>query len=282
MDKRVLTEKDVFISYASEDRETIAKPLAELLTALGIRVWFDQYELKIGDSLVRRLDEGLSKCKYGIVILSPSFFGKYFTNHELAGLTQREVCGEKVILPVWVGVNESQIRQYSPSLADRIAARWDEGIETVVVKLVEVVKPEAIDTLLKRHIVVLPQLMTGNEVLDVVANCHFMYKCNDYPKDESEINLVGGFIQELSDFNDVWADVDITNQIQAAVYVSELLAELKEAGWNVYGSKMSGKKKVAGVEIEWVWCAIAVLRNSTEKPIFIDDRFYLLKTEGKD
>ncbi|CAG1064446.1 hypothetical protein BAC1_00002 [uncultured bacterium] len=279
MDKRIITERDVFISYASEDRATVAKPIAELLTGLGIRVWFDQYELKVGDSLIQKLDEGLSKCKYGIVILSHSFFEKYFTKHELAGLIQREVNCGKVILPVWVGINETQIRQYSPSLADRIAARWDEGIETVVVKLIEVIKPEAIDALFKRHIVALQELTTGNEVLEVVVGCHFSYRCNDDPRDETEINLIGGFLQELSDFNDVWDDVSITSRMQAAVYVSELLAELKKAGWNVYGTKMNGKKKVAGVESEWVWCAIAVLRDTTRKPIFMDDKFYLLKVD---
>jgi hypothetical protein len=48
------SRRDVFISYASQDRNTVAKPLAELLTALGISVWFDQFDLKIGDSLRRK------------------------------------------------------------------------------------------------------------------------------------------------------------------------------------------------------------------------------------
>lgn len=39
------TQWDVFVSYASEDREAVASPLSDLLGALGLRVWFDQTEL---------------------------------------------------------------------------------------------------------------------------------------------------------------------------------------------------------------------------------------------
>jgi hypothetical protein len=46
-------ERDVFISYSSEERDTVAKPLAELLISIGVSVWFDKYDLKVGDSLRR-------------------------------------------------------------------------------------------------------------------------------------------------------------------------------------------------------------------------------------
>jgi hypothetical protein len=42
---------DVFISHANEDKDDIARPLAEKLKALGLKVWFDEYSLKLGDSL---------------------------------------------------------------------------------------------------------------------------------------------------------------------------------------------------------------------------------------
>lgn len=92
---------DVFISYTSEERTTVAEKLAEHLEELGVSVWFDKSELKLGDSLRGKIDEGLSECKYGVVILSPSFFKKHYTKRELNGLAQREVGGKKVILPVF-------------------------------------------------------------------------------------------------------------------------------------------------------------------------------------
>jgi histidyl-tRNA synthetase len=42
---------DVFVSHASEDKDAIARPLAKELRSRGLRVWYDEFELKIGDSL---------------------------------------------------------------------------------------------------------------------------------------------------------------------------------------------------------------------------------------
>lgn len=49
---------DVFISYASEDRDAVAAPLAQSLEELGLRVWFDRSELKVGDSRERIATQG--------------------------------------------------------------------------------------------------------------------------------------------------------------------------------------------------------------------------------
>lgn len=74
---------DVFISHAWEDKEEVAHPLAEALKAKGLSVWYDKFTLKIGDSLRQSIDNGLSKSRYGVVILSKSFFAKKWPKNEL-------------------------------------------------------------------------------------------------------------------------------------------------------------------------------------------------------
>lgn len=278
MNNSSIAEKDVFISYASEDRETVAKPLAQLLSSLGISVWFDQFDLKIGDSLRRKIDEGLKKSRHGIVVLSQAFFDKHYTKLELDGLAQREVDGEKVILPIWVGVDEKQIRSFSPTLADRIAGKWKEGIYVILAKLIEVIKPGIIEAWQKR-ITVMPRLTTGREVIDVITGCHFSYSFNDEPNNDTEIDLVGGFLQELRDWCDIWDDIDIPGQMKATSRVSDMVDDLETSGWTVYGSKMKGKRKLAGVESEWKWYAIAVIRGQPEDVIFAGDRILVHKPE---
>ena len=91
---------DVFISHASEDKIDFVKPFADSLINFGLKVWYDEFELKIGDSLRRSIDRGLVNSKYGIVVLSPSFFAKQWTQYELDGLVAREMNGVKVILPL--------------------------------------------------------------------------------------------------------------------------------------------------------------------------------------
>jgi len=132
---------DVFISHAWEDKEAIARPLAEALRRKGLRVWYDEFTLTLGDSLRRSIDRGLAQSKYGVVILSPNFFAKEWPQKELDGLAAREVYGDKVILPIWHNVTADQVREYSPTLADRVAVSSDRGLEHVVEELLRVIKP---------------------------------------------------------------------------------------------------------------------------------------------
>lgn len=112
---------DAFISHASEDKETFVKPLAEELSSMGFWIWYDEFELKVGDSLRQSIDQGLVNSEYGIVILSPAFFGKNWPQYELNGLTAREIQGKKVILPIWHNVDQGDVLAYSPALADKVA-----------------------------------------------------------------------------------------------------------------------------------------------------------------
>jgi hypothetical protein len=69
-------EYDVFVSHASEDKEDFVRPFVNALIDEGLEVWYDEFELKIGMSLRRSIDVGLSNSKFGIVILSELFFKK--------------------------------------------------------------------------------------------------------------------------------------------------------------------------------------------------------------
>ncbi len=132
-------EWDVFVSHASEDKEAIATPLAEALRANGLRVWYDDSSLRLGDSLRGSIDRGLARSRYGVVILSGHFFSKHWPTQELNGLATREVGSQKVILPVWHGVGFAEVRGYSVTLADRMAVQTKDGLAHVVEKIMAVV-----------------------------------------------------------------------------------------------------------------------------------------------
>ena len=112
---------DFFISHASEDKENFVKALAEGLTEEGCKVWYDNFVLKIGDSLRESIDRGLANSKYGIVVISPYFLKKRWPAYELNGMVAREMNGHKVILPIWHKVTKDEVLQYSPTLADKLA-----------------------------------------------------------------------------------------------------------------------------------------------------------------
>lgn len=135
---------DVFISHASEDKGFVKK-LAESLESKGLRVWYDSLTLHPGDSLRRKIDEGLAKSSYGIVVLSKKFFEKEWPKKELDGLVAREDGSGKVIIPIWHEVTASDVRNFSPPLADRLSIYSSDPVEEIVEKIVRAIYQDKIE-----------------------------------------------------------------------------------------------------------------------------------------
>jgi hypothetical protein len=135
---------DCFICHASEDKIRFVNNLASSLRSAGCTIWYDEFVLKVGDSLRRKIDEGLRKSRHGVVVLSPSFFKKEWPQKELDGLAA--LSRERGILPVWLDVTKEDIKRFSPTLADIVAVKASDGLETVVEGLLEAMnkqlKPE--------------------------------------------------------------------------------------------------------------------------------------------
>jgi hypothetical protein len=112
---------DVFISYASEDRRDVAQPLYQELTRLGLKVWYDDSTMQIGDSLRRRIDQGLANSAFCVVIVSPAYIRKAWPQYEFDGIISSTVAGKQRLLPIWHQITADQVRSHSPALADKIA-----------------------------------------------------------------------------------------------------------------------------------------------------------------
>lgn len=124
---------DLFVSHASEDKELFVRPLARALTEAGVDVWYDEFALKIGDSLRRSIDAGLASSRFGLVVLSPHFFKKAWTAYEMDGLVAKSISsGPGVILPIWHYVDREDVERYSLPLADKVALNSVDGIEYLV------------------------------------------------------------------------------------------------------------------------------------------------------
>jgi hypothetical protein len=114
---------DVFISHASEDKKQFVRPLVELLTGLGVRVWFDEATLSAGDRLSEKVQSGLQRSRFGVVVISKHFMLKKWTNQELAWL----VSSPERIIQIWHGVDEPAVRAFNEPLADMLALTSVEG-----------------------------------------------------------------------------------------------------------------------------------------------------------
>jgi hypothetical protein len=135
---------DFFISHASEDKDDIVRKFADALKENNFEVWYDEFELKIGDSLRQKIDLGLKNSRYGIVIISPSFVKKNWTEYELNGMVAREMNGHKVILPIWHKISKDEVLQFSPTLADKLALNTaTHSIEDIVKTLSDLIRQDA-------------------------------------------------------------------------------------------------------------------------------------------
>jgi tetratricopeptide (TPR) repeat protein len=141
---------DAFISYARDERETIVRPLYEHLTEMGLRIWFDEIEVKVGDSIHGSINRGMRRSDYGIVVLSEGFLERRYPIWELEGFLVRQLQkGErqKVLLPLYYGVDEKTVSEYSYPLANLHALTvTEDNVEKVAERLYEVITEDRGET----------------------------------------------------------------------------------------------------------------------------------------
>lgn len=132
---------DVFISHASEDKDAVVRPLAQALQEAGLTVWLDELELRIGDSLRRRIDQGLVNSRFAVVVLSQEFFRKGWPQYELDGLVTKGIDGDQVILPIWHNITRAEVLAQSPSLADKLArSTATHTVEEIAAEIADIVQ----------------------------------------------------------------------------------------------------------------------------------------------
>lgn len=135
---------DVFISHASEDKDDFVRPLANALINEELNVWFDEMTLRIGDSLRQKIDKGLASSRVGLVVLSPAFINKGWTNYELDGIVTRTVSGEQILLPIWHNITKQEVMDFSPSIADKVARSTAiHTIEEIAAEIAELIRSKA-------------------------------------------------------------------------------------------------------------------------------------------
>src|SRR6185295_19144974 len=72
---------DVFLSHSSKDK-AVVRSIAERLRADGLRVWFDEWGLKPGDNLPKKLDDGLEESRVLVLCMSANAFGSDWSQLE--------------------------------------------------------------------------------------------------------------------------------------------------------------------------------------------------------
>jgi hypothetical protein len=114
------------MSYAEEDKVSVAIPLTTALQAQGVSVWIDVEQLVIGDRLRPSIDAAIATCAFAAVVFSPYFFEKKWPQYELDGIVSRSIAGGQVMFPIWHMITREDVLARTPSLAYKISRHTSE------------------------------------------------------------------------------------------------------------------------------------------------------------
>ncbi|WP_318343062.1 toll/interleukin-1 receptor domain-containing protein [Flagellimonas baculiformis] len=162
INKRMELEKPMaFISHDSRDKDLIARPLSNGLHSRLCFVWYDEFSLKVGDSLRESIEAGIKEAKKCVLILTPHFLSNPgWTKKEFNSIFTREmIFNERIVLPIWHKVTKEDVYDYSPALADTVALIWpdkkaiseedyNKEVEKIISKIhTEITKPTTANNL---------------------------------------------------------------------------------------------------------------------------------------
>ena len=139
--------RDIFICHAGEDKDEIVRPMVKAFSQSGISCWYDEAEIQWGDSIIQKVNKGLSSSRYVVVVFSPAFVHKNWPQRELnAVLNQEASTGEVKVLPLLVGSEEEkrQILKEFPLLNDKRYLPWDGDLRSIVNALLSRLHPEGL------------------------------------------------------------------------------------------------------------------------------------------
>lgn len=126
-----------FISHDSRDKDGLVRPLAERLRSALCPVWYDEFSMQPGDSLVESIGAGLRDSKRCVVVLSPNFMSNTgWGKAEFEAIMNRHfAAGGKVLIPIWHGVTKEEVAEYSPLVVGILAINTNVGEDEVFSQL---------------------------------------------------------------------------------------------------------------------------------------------------
>lgn len=228
---------DAFISHASEDKDDIARPLAEELVKRGFKIWYDEFELEVGDSLRTRIDHGLANSQHGIVVLSPHFFEKSWPQSELDGLV---ALGDenRRILPVWHNLGKEEVTEHSPMLAGLRAAKTHQTIADLADELISAMSKAGTsppdEAAPRRQLSLSPppsqvelrMLPSGGALINAIVGQHEGQYDFDSIPDPTLRSETAESVQEIRDLAEIWDDLSLQDRERAKERATELVLEM--------------------------------------------------------
>jgi hypothetical protein len=141
----------LFISYSSRDRDFVSTLAAEL-KSFGVEVWWDKWEMKVGDSINKKIQEGISSSGWLAIILSPNSVKSPWVERELNSALTRELESKEVfVLPILYQECEIPLFLKEKIYAD-FRGSFHDGIATLLARVVPPIDPAICARLLSEDV----------------------------------------------------------------------------------------------------------------------------------
>lgn len=99
---------DVFLSHSSQDK-SVVRPLAERLRSDGLKVWFDEWEIKPGENILARIEDGLEHSRMLVLCMSANAFDSDWAQLEAGTFRFRDPLNrERHLIPL--RLDEAEIK----------------------------------------------------------------------------------------------------------------------------------------------------------------------------
>ncbi len=111
------------------------------------------------------------------------------------------------------------------------------------------------------------RIMTGSQLLNVILGCHGYDFDNDELNNESEVDLVGAFLQNAQDWGDLLSDMESGERVHTKHVLTQELQELEDNGFWVFGGVVSRKVRLGEEIATWKISVLRVLRSDNPEII---------------
>ena len=130
--------------------------------------------------------------------------------------------------------------------------------ETWVKKCLEPLKQEG----KQPKILLLDRIETGKQLMAILGGVCSHLPDHEEPQNEQEMELLGGFLQEVQDGIDIWGEVESTDRVRMGFGLSKIIKELEEAGFYVFALAVKQRVKLGDKEEFWPSGIVTVVRKT--------------------
>ncbi|MEH2178611.1 GUN4 domain-containing protein [Nostoc sp.] len=263
---------DIFLSHASEDKETFVEELYKRLTEAKYNLWYDKKELYWRDNLKIKITEALKTSQYGIVVISNNYFAKH---KEWTFLEFKEILTTNNILPILHGIDMPTIRNRYPKeyeeIKNWVAISSDKGIDYIVqqakIKIDNLKSEKGIDYTRLRDLLAAKKWEEADEETYLVMIQAVGKENGDYFTSDELLNFP---CTDLRTIDRLW--VKYSNgrfgfSVQKEIYLSvggKADGKYYEKAWEKFGDRVGWRVKING--ISWDWISYSNVNFDTASP----------------